>query len=150
MVVNVTIKTEGSLDRPVSRLRVFGERALDPGVALIQAADEIADANIARIESGKGLKKLAAVTIRKKTKLGQPTKPLQATKHLLASLKPGAPDNILKVYRTVMRYGTSDFHAHLQTNRPNVPKRRVISVAKPMKLKVAAILDDYLTEPFRG
>lgn len=148
MSMNVTMRVDG-LNKPVHRLAFLGQKLKDPGVGLLRALDEIAEANVQRIETGRGIRKDAKSTQDRKRRQGHEPGPLREQGALLDSLRPHGPGNILKIYRTVGRYGTSVPHAHLQITRKSVKPRRVVVVQKAARQKAVKALHDEITEPLR-
>jgi hypothetical protein len=151
--MRATLRVTGD-DLVERRLLGLRERLRDPRQAMTRAGTVIAQANYDRILSGKGGKRLAPTTLRRKRRLGQPTKRLIAEGRLLASLKPpaggrtrlavafGRGDARFDVRGSVVRYGTRIDYARFQKGDGG----RVVSVNKATRARAVLAIRDELTD----
>lgn len=143
--MRLSVEASGA-ERAARRLRILGGRADDARPAMREARDELAAGNLSRMSSGRGLKRLAPATRQRKSRLGQSSRPLHATGALEDSLRPGGRGNVSELDASGLKYGTSVFYARFHQQGKGVPRRRVISVGKPVRLRIAQIVLDHITD----
>jgi hypothetical protein len=152
--MRATFKVTGD-DLVERRMLGLRERLRDPRQAMLRAGQVVAEANVARIEAGKGGRKLKPATVQRKRRRGQPEKRLIATGRLLASLQPprgararlaagfGRGDGRFDARGSVLRYGTRLPYATYQRGLGG----RIISISKVTRVRATkAIRDETLRD----
>jgi phage gpG-like protein len=131
-------------------LKRMGARAEAPRQALRDIAMMMIRAQRSRVARGAqgGVKRLAQSTLERKRRQGLSSRPLLGrTGRLLASvIVRGAPDQILKIGRDELRFGTRVFYARFhQFGEGGVPRRRVINLTPRDRTPIAQAIERFLT-----